>query len=151
MDTPRTLASNMSFIPSKCFLWITCSFRGTRAVRLEGGILKLCEGEDGTKLKTRERLRVREDRWMAFAKAVSFLEAGSWKGEFDTEDLDMMVFDGCSWGFDYENSGLRCLTGGDNAYPSYDDCATSLDADRALLLFLAMDNLIRKRYLAEFL
>jgi len=95
----------MSNIPSRCSLSVTCSFRGTRAVKFESGLLKLCDGEDGTK----------------------------------------------SWVFDYENSGVECSSHGLNAYPSYKDYETTLEPDRMLLLILAMDSLLGRRYLAEYI
>ena len=141
----------MSNIPSRCSLSVTCSFRGTRAVKFESGLLKLCDGEDGTKLKIREKINVKEERWDLFSKAASFLEVDKWKSDFDPEDLDVVVFDGCSWVFDYENSGVECSSHGLNAYPSYKDYETTLEPDRMLLLILAMDSLLGRRYLAEYI
>ena len=143
--------NNMSCVPLKCSLSVTCSFRGTRAVKFEGGLLKLCEGGDGTKLKTREKLKVNEDDWDLFSKAASFTEVNEWKSDFDPNEIDLAVFDGCSWVFEYENSGVKCSTGGVNAYPLYNVCKTTLDPDRVWLLILAMDCLVGRRYLVEYL
>jgi len=136
----------MSNIPSKFHLSIFTCFQGVLSAKFEGGVMKLMQGEDVSTLETKESFKIRDNLWGEFTTAMKYIEPSKWKDQYNTDELDTVVFDGYSWIFEYENSGIECKSLGDNAFPSFNDCSATLSTDRFYYLVLIIDALIERRH-----
>lgn len=96
------------------------------------------EGE-GAPLPKRQPLPARNIQLDRLVAALDFLDVWNWKPKYDTSELGGKVYDGRSWSFSASIAGRECNTGGDNAYPSFEDAQkTSYKAERYAFLIMAV-------------
>ena len=102
------------------------AFTGSTSWRLKGGHIRY-RGRDGRgePHPAVQPVSAPKERIESFIVTLDFLDAWSWRSDYDPTDCGYVTMDGMSWTLTGSIAGRSINAGGQNAYPSFADASKS--------------------------